>query len=382
MKTIKKFSPIFIGSILLMLAVALPATPAAAGVLGPSPQGKILANNPDFGWVALDGAEYYKLEVTVNGQIVIDEWRTTSALDCAGFNYCQFANDANLAVDVVGDHAGSWRWRPYNSTDGVGAWSSTYSFTIQAPEIFEITTPDPSSPNYKVERITNESSFDAPDLYRMFVRPVGSTNTVLDLWTPPVTCTNDITFGEVCILYPYQQPELPNGDYRFWVQAFSFGQGFSAWSPGFEFSVSGNPPAPGLNFGATSVLQYTDQSNTCPADGDGTGVLCASTTLWPVVDYQFGEIDWIQIEISEEGGPVVFSQWVTADGTSPYCLESGDFPGVGVCTFAVPFVFEYGEAYTWRTRVYDDIKGISAWTVPGGTGDEADVSRIEVVFPL
>jgi len=385
MKQILRRTAFLTSSLLLILAVglAVQVTPASAGMLGPSPQGDIIHDNPNFRWIGFSTADWYQLEVTVNGQQVINLWRSAIDLGCEASTNCVFLNDQSLAIDFIGDHIGSWRWRSYDAeTDTVDAWSTPTTFTILAPEVFDIVWVDPDAPNYRVERITTESGFDAPNLYRMVVVPVGSNTAVLDLWTPPVTCNNDPTFGESCILFPYQQPRLPGGQYQFYVQGFSYGLGFSAWSQGFDFSIATPPPAPGPDFGATEVLQFPDQDSACQADSDGTGVLCFSNTLWPVVRYQIDKVDWIQIEISEEGGPVIFSQWVTADETSPYCGPSGTFLGIGVCTFAIPIVFEYGEAYTWRTRIYDDVTGVSPWTVPGGAGDGANVGQIEVVFPL
>jgi len=367
-------SPFLLG----LFAFAVPGQPISAGGSGPTPIGGIVYDTPDFTWVGFAGTTYYQLEVTVEGEVVIKEWRTAEALGCDEFLNCYFENDTSLLVKLVGDNVSSWRWRSYNETDGVGEWSETYIFTILAPQILDVSAVTPSFPHdYEIEFISNENNFVSPDLYRLYVRRLGSSSPLFNIWVPADRC------GATCYLQNYDTPRLSNGTYEAWIQGYTFFGGFSAWSPRFEFTINTAVTAPGTSFFATATNSGISGLDICQDDPDGTGVLCNTPILWPIVDVSgvSGLVEYIQLEIREENGPVVFSQWIPLTGDHPYCrANSSDV--INTCMFRIPYTFEQGGAYTWRVRVWDDILGISAWTVPGGAGDPNDVTRVEITQPL
>jgi len=378
MRKFLKLLTLVAGCLSLILAITLPTTPASAGSLGPTPQGNIVYDNPDFSWIGFSTAEWYQLEVTVNGQKVIDLWRSSTDLGCEASTDCVFVNDQSLAIDFVGDHVGSWRWRSYDvETEIVGDWSETTTFTIIAPQTFDVSAFNPSTPHqYEINYITNDSDLANPEMYRLYVRQLGSNSPLFDIWVPLHSC------GTNCYLQNYDTPRLKNGTYEVWIQGYTYDWGFSPWSPGFQFTINEIVPTPGTSFFATGVFDYSTFVN-CPDDPDGTGTLCTGVTLFPVVDVSeiSGIVEYIQLEVRKDGGPVVFSQWVPLNGDHPYCsADSEDF--IDDCNFRIPYAFERGGAYTWRVRVWDDVLGISAWTVPGGAGDPNDVLRIEIAQSL
>lgn len=351
--------------ICLLLLVGISAVSAAS-----NPSGNILDDTPQFIVDNIEGTEWYQLEVVAGGGVIYEEW--IEAIGCGALATCALDAEVNVGAGL-GDVNGSWRARPWNSETGIGDWSAPTPFTLLAPQVLDVTFPATYSPNYRIAWLADDDG-QRPDLYRLVVLNADQGTIRLDIWTPPATCSEDGV--DYCILYPYPDPFLVNGNYTVYVQAFTYDVGFSAWSEGVDFTINSLAPQMPEDVSIGQVYENVDMANPCEPAAGVQGNACLATTLSFRVDYDDSQAEWMELHIEELMGDVVFSTWIQIDG-STFCISEG------FCNIQVPVVFEYDQTYTWRARIWNPYGGLSQYTVPGGgaSGDPGDNGVFTVVEP-
>lgn len=286
--------------------VAAPNTPSGMSITAPD------GYPTSFTWNDDSKAIWYNLYIENASGILHNQWyqKGNSAVSCSG------TCSVNLALSYPnGNH--TWRVQAYGS--GGGTWSGPNAFTVN------LTTP--TTPTGLGETITSgipttyEWNNDSNAIwYNLYIQ--GPSGVILNGWyqksNPALTCNS------TCSINP--KLAYTNGNYTWYVQAYSAGGG--TWSAPRNFNVNiGTPPT-------TTLLNP------------------ANNTITPnaTVAFQWNEVTiatWYFIELKNSQGVVVGSQWVghtACDG--------------GTCTvnITVPIT-----AATWRVRTYNAL-GFGSWS--------------------
>jgi len=190
-----------------------------------APSGVVEANPLTFQWQTQPSADWYELWISSESGLFLDQWLPAASI-CTGAT-------CSVPYVTVGDGIFRWWVRAYANNGVYSGWSSEMRFIRQRP----LESPVPSSP---IGTVTTESptfswnDVAGADWYYLWVS--GDGFHVLDRWMS----AGSICSGGICIVHP---SSFANGNYQYWLQAWSSIHGYGAWSPAYAFTVA--MPLPG-----------------------------------------------------------------------------------------------------------------------------------------
>jgi hypothetical protein len=283
------------------------------------PLGFTTDNTPLYRWNERANVSKYEFYLEGSGGAITSGEYLASAICAAGV--CQL--DTGITHP---DSYFNWFVRSFNDETGYGDWSSANYFTIN------VTTPAAPIPVSPVGDIGTQTNPDfvwnvspGAEWYQIWLSKNGGY--VYSTWYDQSVICTSIESGTCTVNLPVT---LTAGLHSWWVQAWTFAGGYSAWSSETQFTVS-IPLAP-------------------PVVTAPTGTTSDSTP-----DFQWThnpDATWYQI-------------WVTNDDTENYVFDQWVDQSVvcsgGTCTFTSPVTLANANYKFWM-RAWSPDAGYSDWT--------------------
>lgn len=182
---------------------------------------------PDFVWDVAPGGEWYQIWVSKNGSYVYSGWYDQSAI-CTDIDTGTCTTSLPVTL-TAGVH--SWWVQAWTSAGGYSLWSSETQFTVSIP----LSVPVVTAPIGTVSDTTPDFVWNASDgatWYQIWVTNDDTEANVFEQHIDQViACT-----GGVCTLT--SPITLTDGNYKFWLRAWSPDTGYSDWTGENLFAVA------------------------------------------------------------------------------------------------------------------------------------------------
>ncbi len=195
---------------LITLTYVHVTAPTAPTLLSPSNGSTVSDDYIKFSWMPLSDADYYKISITSNGNLVHEKEKI-------------YTNTYSISKSTIGEGSFSWKVCAYNSA-GWGVWSSTYTFVVEValPSAPNLVSP-PNNATLKTSNVTfSWMTVTGADSYRIQILKDGVTIHLMD--NIPVNS------------YSLPGTELANGTYSWQVAAHN-SSGWGEWSNAFYFNL-------------------------------------------------------------------------------------------------------------------------------------------------
>lgn len=274
-----------------------------------SPLGAIDTRQPTFRWSAVGNGTWYYLWIDSSGGHILDRWYEGWG-NCTETE-CTVTPPISLAG---GDY--TWYVQAWTPAGGYGSWSSVGNFDLavqSAVPLAPIGSTTETAPTFMWQGTTETSWY-----YLWIEGPDGH---VLDQWYDGGLVCADGT----CSVTP--PLSLVGGTYQWWLQMWTPGNGYHAWSSGVLFSVNQPPAAP-------TQIEPTGTINTGNPSFFWNEVPAAS---------------WYYVWVSGPNGHVL-DQWYTAGNCSG-----------GLCSVTPTLNLPNG-AYQWWIQAWHSEGGYGAWS--------------------
>jgi len=188
-----------------------------------APTGNIYTNDPAFTWSADPTATWHYVWIAGETGTIWAQWYNSSV--CDETNTCAIWLPFPLTTGFY-----TWWVQSYSPYGGFSAWSAGTNFTVAIPpvaptQVAPMGMIDSGSPSFIFNPVAGG------DWYYIWV--AGPNGHVADVWYQESVCA-----GDFCVVNPGLN--LPDGQYRWWVQAWSSAGGYSPWSGAAVFDVSAN----------------------------------------------------------------------------------------------------------------------------------------------
>lgn len=194
-------------------------TPPSAPVLW-SPTGSIMTMTPDFVWSHDDSATWHYVWIADENGTIWAQWYDNA--------WCEFGTCEIPAPMPMTTGFYTWWVQSWSPFGGYSAWSSGANFTVAVPpapptQVAPMGVIDSGSPSFIFNSVAGG------DWYYIWV--ASDSGHIMDQWYSEAACA-----GDFCVVNPGLS--LPDGQYRWWVQAWSSAGGYSAWSGPAVFNVN------------------------------------------------------------------------------------------------------------------------------------------------
>jgi subtilisin len=259
---------------------------------------------------------WYQLWIGEGSTKLFDQWYKTA--DICNDTDCTITPDFNLAGGKTGSRDLNWWFRTYRSDGSYGIWHGPFDFQLIAPQVSPPTNTTAIDGRVTFHAVQQSEDGVVPTWYNVYVNRASNNALVFSRWVE-IDPTGDC--NGVCTLVP--DYPLLNGDYRYWVRAYTPERGYTTWSQPQTFNVSASAPLP-----SSIVLNgiYNTSNPGDPCEGN-PGVCTARRPAFQVQYDQDGLTGtWIRMRI-QQGSTTAFIQWYEI-GVSDECPA-----GTGTCTF-------------------------------------------------
>lgn len=192
-----------------------------------TPMGSISTTNPAFNWSADESTTWHYLWIADSNGWNWSQWYSGNA--CVAGS-CSVTLPFSLAPGFY-----SWwvqSWSPYG---GYSAWSSGANFTVAVPpgvptQVAPIGAVDSNNPAFIFNPVPSATWY--------YIWVAGPGGHVADMWVDSSACAGSFCVANLGL-------NLADGQYRWWVQAWSPAGGYGAWSSAAVFNVNATLIAPG-----------------------------------------------------------------------------------------------------------------------------------------
>ena len=195
---------------LITLTYVHVTVPTAPTLLSPSNGSTVNDNDIKFSWMPVSGADYYKINITSNNNLVHEKEKI-------------YTNTYSVSKSTIGEGSFSWKVCAYNSA-GWGVWSSTYTFMVAVAL--------PSAPN--LVSPSNNATLNTSNVTFSWMTVAGADSYRIQIVKDSIT----IHLMDNIPVNSYSLPgiELANGTYSWQVAAHN-SSGWGEWSNAFYFNL-------------------------------------------------------------------------------------------------------------------------------------------------